>query len=184
MSTLTVSPKAHAEALEAVDRWKRKYAGMQEAGEQKAGLVVGGATVIGVEALVGYMRGRYGEKKLGPVNAEIIAGTACEVLALSGIFGKWSESIALTGHATIGFALGVEAMKVGEAHAVRDRQPPRRETIETAGEELPEQEETRQPIQRRREALPQKRQRVDIHARQNRMADDVEVPEPPAKTGT
>lgn len=183
-SSITISAAKHNEAIEAVERWKRKYQGMQEAGEARAGLVIGGATVLGTEALVGYMRGRYGEKKMGPINAEIAGGLACELLALSGLAGKWSESVALVGHATIGFALGLEAMRIGEQHKIQGGNAKSKETVDAVGEEVQGKTTSPRPIQRRREVLPEKRQRVDIASRQSRMADDVEVPQPEEKTGT
>lgn len=189
-SSLTISPKAFNEAIETTERLKNKLTKIQSAGEAKAGLVVGGATVVAVEGLAGYMRGRYGEKQIGPVNAEVTAGVACEVLALMGIFGKWSESIAMVGHATIGFAIGMEAMKIGERHAREaERGAPARErraAIDTAGEEI---EDTRReaPIQKRSaEKLPPRQRRVDLRRPASTMADDVAVEEtePAVKTGT
>ena len=189
MSSLTLSPKAFNEAIETTERLKTKLAKIQQAGEAKAGLVVTGATVVAVEGLAGYLRGRFGEKKVGPINAEIAAGVAAEVLALTGLFGRYSESVAMAGHATIGFAIGIEAMKIGEKHAEEAESIPRRrtrETIEAAGEEVDERPARREAsIQKRStERLPPQRKRVDLRRSPSTMADDVVEAEPAVKTGT
>lgn len=179
-TALTISPTKFNEALEEVERWKRKYNGMQQAGEAKAGLVVAGVTIVATEATLGYARGRWGEQQLGGIAAEVWGGAAAEAIALSGFFGRHSEMLANMGHGTLGFAVAMEALKMGEAAREKDAGHGK-ETIETRGEPVREAPKP-EPAARTTEALPSGEGRRTVVAT---MGDDVPAVQPARrKTGT
>jgi hypothetical protein len=183
-SALTISPKKFNELLEANERLEGKLKKAKEAGEEKAGLIVTGATIVTVEGLLGYMRGRYGEQRFADVPAEVWAGGALELGALSGLVGKHSEIVANAGHATLAFAVAFEMYKVGQEAATKDKSngaksEAKKEVVETRGETV---EET--PQQKRTEALPDARTKEVVTSIGRTMADDVPDPVTGRKTGT
>jgi hypothetical protein len=163
------------EQLEANEKLSTKLKRVQETGEAKAGLIVTGATIVVTEGALGYARGRYGEKKVLDIPAEVWAGGALELAAMSGLVGKHSEMVAAMGHATLAFVTAVECMKLGEKARAEDeaktapqRQAPpaatRREIIETQGHEVTHQTNE----------LPEQRHTVAMPSRT--MADDIPAP--------
>jgi hypothetical protein len=181
-TALTISPSKFNDALEEVEKWKKKYNGMQQAGEAKAGLVVAGVSIVVTEGALGYARGRYGEKQFGGLPAEFWGGAVAELAALSGFFGKHSEVVAGVGHGALGFCAAIEMMKAGEAARAKAESPkaqPQPQVVQTQGQVV---DESTQPVQAARRSggsLPQKRVVATVPNRT--MADDVvEVP----KSGT
>lgn len=174
------------ELLEKNEKLSGQIKRAKEAGEEKAGLLVTGATIVTTEGLLGYLRGRYGEKRMLDVPAEVWAGGACELGALFGLVGKHSEIVAATGHATLAFAAAFEMYKVGLKEAEKDKSKPaqRRQVVDTQGETVPNESRA----ENRTEELPPGMPKGVVASMGRTMADD--VPAEPAvarrerKTGT
>jgi hypothetical protein len=175
-TAVTISPIKYSEAIDEIDRWKKKYNSLQTVGEEKAGLVSAGVTIVGVEAGLGYLRGRYGKKEIAGFAVELLAGGAGELVALSGVLGKHSEAAANLSHATLAFAAAFELYEVGvEARQKADAAPAtkpangaateRKETITTSGETVGDNRRAAP------EELPSGQRRTEVVPRP--MADDI-----------
>lgn len=176
-SALTISPTKFNDALEEVERWKRKYSNTQQAAEAKAGLVVTGLTIIAVEAGLGYARGRYGKKEIGGLPAEFWGGATAELAALSGFFGKHSEIVANSGHAALAFTAATEMMEFGAEARAKAEGPKTavpandgRQVVQTRGEAVAVEGVAKGPAE-----LPTGQRRAVVEGAPRALADDIGV---------
>lgn len=173
-----------AELVEENEKLGNKLKRAKDAGEAKAGLVVTGATIVGVEGLLGYLRGRYGEKMILDMPAEVVGGASLELAAISGFVGKHAEIVANAGHATLGFVVALEAIKLGEEHRKQTERGTKSAAATETRSVVEGKGETVDPL-RRVDELPSGERRVGVASVGRTMADDVAAVETPAKkTGT
>lgn len=122
-TSLSLSREKVVELAKKLEGAQRKLATVQGKGEKHAAEVVEAAEYFAAILALGYARGRYGAFDVKGIPAEVIGGLVAHVVGFSGFLGKHSGDIHNIGNASLGFALGLEAIEAGEKAREASKKP-------------------------------------------------------------
>lgn len=123
-TSLAFSREKVVELAKRLESSQKKLATIAGKGEKHAGEVIEAGEYLAATMALGYVRGRYGAFDVKGIPAEVLIGLACHAVGFSGFLGKHGGDVHNLGNASLGFALALEAISLGEKGREKEKNGP------------------------------------------------------------